>query len=320
MPEPDQTDSNDDESASACSASESAPAAGKNSPATEPRLKRSLLWLSSGLVVAVVIGLFFGFVPTRFRLLGLLAIGQGSVVGLVVGRAAMPLKMHDRRVGSFGGFACGVASVAVAATLWWMGWVAQMEVPEKPRPDVALAAQMLAQIQELEGGDEEQLKAYEETRRQMSKFLDQQTAPPNVEFDDWLAHRASAVVDSRSGAALIGLVELLLAGLAAGCLASSAVAIPFCSTCQAWRRVIRSHTFHSPLPQPLKLLVSDSDEELIAAISAELSACGCNARPVVNLGVETSDGKSPRHLIAAELSDKQFANLKRLLDEAQGMK
>ena len=74
------------------------------------------------------------------------------------------------------------------------------------------------------------------------------------------------------------------------------------------------------MPEPLKLLNSSSAEESIAVISAELLACGCDARPVVNLAIETTDGKSPRQLIAAELSDKQFADLKRLLDEAQGMK
>lgn len=320
MPEMDQTDSNDNESASARSVSESAPATGENSRATETVLKRSLLWLLSGLAIAVVIGLLFGLVPTRFRLLGFLTVGQGCVVGLVVGRAAVPLKMNYRRVGAFGGFACGTVSVAVAATLWWMGWAGQMKMPVKPRPDAVMAAQMLAQMQEPEDGDAEQLKAYEETRRQMSEFLDQQTAPSKVEFNDWLAHRASTVVDSRSGAALIGLVELLLAGLAAGWLARSAVANPFCSACQTWRRVIRSHTFHSPTPQPLRLMVSDSAEESIAAISTELSACGCDARPVVNLAIETTTGKSPRHMIAAELSDEQFTDLKRLLDEAQGMK
>ena len=320
MPKPDQTDSNDDESVSARSVSEATPKTRDNSPTTEPRLKRSLLWLLSGLVIAVVIGLLFGLVPTRFRLLGLLAVGQGCIVGLVIGRAAVPLKMHYQRMGAAGGFVCGVASVAVTATLWWMGWAAQMNVPEKPRPDAALAAQMLAQMDKPVDGDAEQLKAYEETRRQMGEFLDQQTAPLSVELGDWLAHRASAVVESRSGAALIGLVEILLAGLAAGLLARSAVGSPFCSTCQAWRRIIRSHIFPAPIPEPLKLMASSSAEKSIAAISAELSACGCDARPVVNLAVETSDGKSSRHLIPAKLNDEQFAELKRLLDEAQGMK
>jgi F0F1-type ATP synthase assembly protein I len=320
MPDPDQTDSNDDESVSARSVPESTPAAAENSPTTEPRLKPSLLWLLSGLVIAVVIGLLFGFLPTRFRLLGLLAIGQGCAVGLLLGRAAVPLKMHYQRVGALGGFACGVASVAVTATLWWMGWAAQMKMPEQPRPDAALAAQMLAQMEKPVDGDAEQLKAYEETRRQMAEFLEQQTAPPKVELDDWLAHRASAVTDNRVVATLIGLIELLLVGLSAGWLARSTVGSPFCSTCQTWRRVIRSHIFLSPVPEPLKLLNSSSAEESIAVISAELLACGCDARPVVNLAIETTDGKSPRQLIAAELSDKQFADLKRLLDEAQGMK
>ncbi|MFT5327169.1 MAG: hypothetical protein ACI8P0_005058 [Planctomycetaceae bacterium] len=321
MPEPDQTDSNDDGSESARSALESTPAAAReNSPTTEPRLKRSLLWLLSGLAIAVVIGLLFGLVPTRFRLLGLLAVGQGCVVGLMVGRAAVPLKMHYQRMSVAGGFACGVASVVVTAMLWWMGWAAQMKMPKKPRPDAALAAQMLAQMEKPVDGDAEQLKAYEETRQQMAEFLDQQTAPPEVELGDWLAHRASALIESRSSAALIGVIELLLAGIAAGLLARSAVGSPFCSTCQAWRRIIRSHIFPAPIPEPLKLMTASPAEESIAAVSAELSACGCDARPVVNLEIETTNGKSSRHLIPAKLNDEQFAELKRLLDEAQGMK
>ena len=319
MPEPDHTDSNDDESASARAASESTLATGANLSAAEPTLARSLLWLAGGVVIAAVIGILFGFVPTRFRLLGLLAVGQGCVVGLVVSRVAIPLKMHHRRVGAVGGFACGVASVAVAATFLWMGWAAQMKMSEQPRPDAALAAQMLAQMQKPENGDEEQLKAYEETRRQTEEFLKQQTASRSVKFDDWLAHRASAVAGSRVGATLIGLAELLLAGIAAGWLVQSAVAIPFCSTCQTWRRVIRSHVFFSPVPQTLKLMASSSAEESITAISAELSACDCDARPIVNFEIETSTEKSSRHLTAATLSDKQFADLKLLLDEAQGM-
>lgn len=320
MPEPDLADSNNDGAASAIAASESALVVGKNSPGFEPGLRRSLLWLLSGLVIAAAIGVLFGFVPTRFRLLGLLAIGQGCVVGLAVGRAAVPLKMHHRLAGAVGGFACGVASVAVSATLWWLGWAAQMKIPEKPRPDAVLAAQMLAQMQKPTAGDAEQLKAYEETRWQTEEFLKQQTASPSVELDDWLAHRASAVSGSRVGATLIGLAELLLAGIAAGWVVQSAVAIPFCLTCQTWRRVIRSHVFTAPIPQPLKLMASNSAEELITAISAELSACDCDVRPIVNFEIESTTGKTSRQVTAAPLRDEQFADLRRLLDEAQGMK
>tara|TARA_R110002072_G_scaffold302603_1_gene486598 strand:+ start:40366 stop:41325 length:960 start_codon:yes stop_codon:yes gene_type:complete len=319
MPEPDHADSNNDESASARAASESTPAAEKNSPGFEPGLRRSFLWLLSGLFIAAAIGTLFGFVPTRFRLLGLLAVGQGCVVGLAISRVAVPFKMHFRRVGAVGGFACGVASVAVAATLWWMGWAAQMKIPGKPRPDAALAAQMLAQMQKPEDGDEEQLKAYKETRRQTEEFLKQQTAPPSVELSDWLAHRVSVVSESRVVATLTGLAELLLAGIAAGWLARSAGANPFCSTCQTWRRVIRSHLFSAPVPESLKQMASDSAEASIAAISVELSACDCDVRPVVNFEIETSE-KLSRHLTRVRLSDEQFADLKRLLDEAQGMK
>ncbi|NQV26927.1 MAG: hypothetical protein HQ518_21465 [Rhodopirellula sp.] len=292
--------------------------AGENMRTTEPRLKRSLLWFASGLAIAVAIGLLFGFVPTRFRLLGLLAVGQGCVVGALLGRAAVPLKMHDPRLGACGGFVCGVSSVGVTAAFWWAVWAAEAKKPEQPRPDAALVARMLAQMPKPADGDEEQLKAYEENRRQMTGFLERQTAPPEVELGDWLAHRASAVVDYRAAATLIGLLELILAGVAAGLLARISVGAPFCSTCQTWRRVIRSHLFPAPVPEPLRQLLPDRAPESILSVAAEFSACGCDARPTINLSLETTDRKTQP--IAVVLNDEQFADLKRLLDEAQGMK
>jgi hypothetical protein len=286
---------------------------------SEPRLLRSVLWLASGLAIAIVVGLLFAQVPTRFRLIGLLAIVQGCVVGWGLGRAALPLRMHSPQTGAFGGFAGGALSAVVASVLCWQAWAAPIKMPPQPRPDVALTAQMLAQMQKPDDGDQEQLKAYEETRQQMLKFLEQENAPPQIEFDDWLIHRSSALAANRNVARLIGLAELMLAGIAAGFFARRGVSAPFCSACQNWRRIIRSQIFPAPVPETLRLMISGPDQASIVAIAAELSACGCDARPAVNLNLETIEQRSQKQWSSADLSDEQFADLRRLMDEAQGM-
>lgn len=297
----------------------SEPETNSNKAESEPRLKRSVAWLVTGLILAAVAGQLFGFVPTRIRLLGLFAIGQGCAVGLLLGRTAIPLKMHYPTSGIVGGFVCGASSVAVTGVVWWLNWAAQMKMPEAPRPDTALAAQMLAQMKEPPNGDAEQQKAYEETRRQMSEYIAEQTAPPKVGFTDWLTHRSSAVTDDRAFASVIGLIEVLLAGVAAGWLTRSAVKAPFCQSCQAWKRVVRSHHFAMPLPEELALLISDVAEHPAATVSVNLSSCDCVTRPVVDLQIEPSGGSPQRELLAVSLGDEQFSTLKRLLDEGQGM-
>jgi hypothetical protein len=327
MPEPDQTNPN--ELANDGTASEIHPAAlssGRDASAEpqlrirDPLLPRLLMWLATGVAIAFVAGLLASAVPPRFRLLGLLAIAQGGAIGAVLGRAALPMKMHYSRIGASGGVVCGIGSVLVTAAFWWQAWATQIQQPVPPRPDAVIAAQMIAQMPKPTAGDTKQLKAYEETRQNLQAFLDAEAAPPETGFDDWLIHRASALVTDRNLAVLIGLAELLLAGISAAWFARQAVSTPFCLTCQNWRRTIRFQNFFSPLPESLRLMIPEPDRQTAGLVTAELSACGCEARPIVNLDIEMTDRQLGKRLKTLALSDEQFAELKRLMDEAQGMK
>jgi hypothetical protein len=317
MPDSDQTDSN----ASPASKPDSQSAAGASAPdsgaASEPVVLRFLSWLGVSVVLAILAGALFSAMPTRFRLLGLLEIAQGAAVGAVVGQVARPFKLHYAKLAVFGGFVAGAASIAVTAILWWKSWAGQLEQSTKPRPDAAIAAQMLAQMKEPDGADPEQLKAYEESRRQFSEFLDAEAAPPESDFAAWLAHRASLLKTGPTAAIALGLLELLLAGAASSLFAKAAANSPFCSHCQNWRRIVRSQTFADPFPESLTVVVSRSELESVTAATVELSACECKQRPLVNL--QLSSRNAGQQLPDVDLSEQQFSELKRLLDEAQGM-
>ena len=274
-------------------------------------------WLGISLILAILLGSMFSALPTRFRLLGLLGIAQGFAVGEVIGQAAKPFRMHLSKLAAIGGFVAGAASVLMTAVLWWQSWAKQLEQSVTPRPDAAIAAQMLDQMKEPDGADPEQLKAYEESRRRFSEFLDAEAAPPESDFAAWLVHRASLLKAGRTTAIALGLLELLLAGAASSLLARAAANSPFCSLCQNWRRVVRSQSFAAPLPASLRLAITDSELESVTGATVELSACDCKQRPLVILQL-TSRG-DVRQLPDVDLPEQQFSELKRLLDEAQGM-
>lgn len=317
MPDSDQTVSNASpigKSDSQCATGESVSDSGVS---IEPVALRFLSWLGVSVVLAILIGVLFSAMPARFRLLGLLGIAQGIVVGAVVAQVARPFKLHSTKLAVVGGFVAGAASFAVTAILWWQGWAEQLNQPTKPRPNAAIAAQMLAQMKKPDGNDPEQLKAYEESRRQFSEFLDAEAAPPATDFAAWLVHRASLLKTGPAAATAIGLLELLLAGVASSVIVRATANSPFCAKCQSWRRVVRSQTFSAPLPESLALTVSDSETDSVTSATIELSACDCKQRPLVNL--QLSSQKSGRQLPDVDLSEQQFSELKRLLDEAQGM-
>lgn len=274
-------------------------------------------WLGVSLVLALLLGVVFSALPARFRLLGLLGIAQGFAVGAVISPVTKPFRMHLSKLAAIGGFVAGAASVTFTAILWWNSWAKQLEQSVKPRPDAALAAQMLAQMKEPEDADPEQLKAYNESRRQFSEFLDAEAAPPETDFAAWLAHRASSLTMEPTAAIGIGLLELLLAGVASSLIARSTADAPFCSKCQNWRRVVRSQAFAGPLPDSLTTAVSGSELESVTGATVDLSACNCKQRPRVNLQVLSRN--SVRQFNDVDLSDHEFSELKRQLDEAQGM-
>ena len=306
MPDSDQTDSN------------ASPVGKPDSDASpEPVALRFLSWLGVTIVLAIMAGGLFSATPPRFRLLSLLGIIQGAAVGAVVGQAARLLKLHYAKLAAIGGFVTGAASVAVTAILWWQSWAQQLEQSVKPRPDAAIAAQMLAQMKEPEAADPEQLKAYEESRRQFTEFLDAEAAPPESDFAAWLTHRASSLKTGSTAAIALGLLELLLAGAASSVLARASATSPFCSQCQSWRRVVRSQAFNAPLPESLTTAISASELESVTGATVELSACDCKQRPLVNL--QLLSRKAARHLPDVDLSESQFSELKRQLDEVQGM-
>jgi hypothetical protein len=323
MPDSDQTDSNDDSLDTPSEPATLSTQPSDDDSAVASNLSRSGAgmrfcgWLGASLFLAVLLGVVFSALPARFRLLGLLGIAQGFAVGAVIGPAAKPFRMNLSKLAGTGGFVAGAASVVVTAILWWQGWAKQLEQSVKPRPDAALAAQMLAQMKEPDGADPEQLKAYEESRRQFSEFLDAEAAPPESDFAAWLTHRASSLKAGPTAAVAFGLLELLLAGAASSLLARAAANSPFCSQCQSWRRVVRSQTFAAPLPESLTATISDSELEPITAAMVEFSACGCKQRPLVNL--QLSSRNDVRQLPDVDLSEQQFSELKRLLDEVQGM-
>lgn len=304
MPDSDQTNSNDD---SAVTSTHSKSSAGL----------RFCGWLGVSLVLAFLVGVVFSALPARFRLLGLLGIAQGLAVGAVIGPATRPFRMHLSTLAAIGGFVAGAASVVVTAVLWWQSWAKQLEQAVTPRPDAAIAAQMLAQMKEPEDADSEQLKAYEESRRQFSEFIDAEAAPPESDFPAWLAHRASSLTTEPTAAIGIGLLELLLAGGASSLLVRGAANSPFCSQCQNWRRVVRSQTFVAPLPAELSALLADFSQDSETSASIQLLGCECQCRPVVN--VDCVGGCAGQKLADIRMTEDQFLNLSQLIDEAQGI-
>ncbi len=323
MPDSDQTESNDDSLDTPSEPDKlSVPRSDDDSVVASTHSQsavglRFCGWLGVSLVLAILFGVVFSAMPARFRLLGLLGIAQGFAVGAVIGPVAKPFRVHLSKLAALGGFVAGAASVVVTAILWWQGWAEQLQQSTKPRPDAALVARMLAQMKKPDGADPEQLKAYEESRRQFSEFLDAEAAPPETDFAAWLAHRASLLKTGPTAAIAIGLLELLLAGAASSLIARAAASSPFCSKCQAWRHVVRSQAFAAPLPESLNEAVSQAELESVTAATVELSACECKQRPLVNLQVSSQN--AVRQLLDVDLSEQQFSELKRLLDEAQGM-
>ena len=317
MPNDDQTVPNTSPADDPDALGNPADSAPDSTTANEAVVLRFLSWLGVSIVLAILVGVLFSAMPARFRLLGLLGVVQGAAVGAVIGQAVKPFKLHYAKLAVVGGFLAGAASVVVTANLWWQGWTKQLEQSTKPRPDAAMAAQMLAQMKEPEDADPEQLKAYDESRRQFSEFLDAEAAPPESDFAAWLTHRASLLKTGPAAAIAIGLVELLLAGVAAALPARAAANSPFCSQCENWRRVVRSQTFAAPLPESLTTAVSGSELESVTGTTVGLSACNCKQRPRVNLQVLSRN--SIRQFNDVDLSDHEFSELKRQLDEAQGM-
>ena len=317
MPDSDQTDSN----ASPIGKSDSQSATGESAPdsdaLSEPVALRFLTWLGVSIVLAILVGILFSTMPARFRLLGLLGIAQGIAVGAVVCQVARPFKLHYAKLAVIGGFLTGAASVAVTAILWWQGWAEQLKQPTKPRPDAALAAQMLAQMKKPDSADPEQLNAYEESRRLFSEFLDAESAPPETDFSAWLVHRASLLITGPTAAVAIGLLELLLAGAASSLLARSSAISPFCSKCQNWRRVVRSQSFSAPLPADLNSIVPDLPPSSQTTIAIHLAGCECQCRPAVN--VDIAVGTARQKLTDVSLTEDQFLDVIQLLDEAQGI-
>jgi len=320
MPDSDQTDSNASPVGKPDSQSATGESVADSDVSSEPVALRFLSWFGVSVVLALLLGVLFSAMPARFRLLGLLGIAQGVAVGALAGQVARPFKLHYAKLSVPGGFVAGTASVAITAILWWQGWAKQLEQSVKPRPDAALAAQMLAQMKKMkepDGSDPEQLKAYEESRRQFTEFLGAEAALPESDFAAWLAHRASSLKTGSTAAIALGLLELLLAGAASSVLARASATSPFCSQCQSWRRVVRSQAFNAPLPESLTTAISASELESVTGATVELSACDCKQRPLVNL--QLLSRKAARHLPDVDLSESQFSELKRQLDEVQGM-
>lgn len=289
-------------------------------PAGSFRLQavRFFAWLGVSLIVALLAGALFAATPARFRLLGLSGIAQGLMVGVALGAAVRLLKMRQARLAVAGGFLAGAISSAVTATLLWQSWVRQLDQSTEPRPDVAIAAQMLARMKPPDRADAEQLEAYEQSRRQFAEFIDSQAEPPESGFTKWLVHRTSALNVGMNTATSLALLELLAASIASALVTGRAAAAPFCPHCQTWRRLVRSQTFSAPLPEPLlDVFTKDTLPDTTDLATVQLSACDCKQRPLVNLDVVS--GRQSQKMWSRKLSENQFLNLKRLLDEAQGM-
>lgn len=312
-----QTDSNDPALGVLDSQSSASGAATESGVPKEAIALRFLGWLGVSVLLALLVGLMFSTLTARFRLIGLMGIIQGAAVGAAIGQAGRPFKLHYAKLAAMGGFVAGGISVAVTVTLWWQAWAKQLDQSVKPRPDAAIAAQMLAQMKKPESSDPEQLKTYEESRRQFSEFLDSQTSSSDNNFLAWLTHRTSILKIGSNKAAAVGLLEFLLACGASALIARGMARSPFCLQCQNWRSIVRSHSFSAPLPEPLKITVKDGELNSITSATVELSTCGCEQRPLVN--IQWSSRNSVRQIADIDLSDQQFLDLKRLLDEAQGM-
>ena len=287
---------------------------------SEPVLRRVLCWLTAGMVVAVLASTLLALLPARVRLLGLFAVIEGSLVGLVLGRAAQSLKMHYRRTALVGGGIAGALSVMVTSVLWWQNWSAVKE-EVKPKPEAAIAAQMLEQLPEPDDSDPEAVRSYEQSRAHLEAFLQSESDPGSRHFGDWLVHRATPLSTNRIAAIGLWGLELMLAGVATGWLVKRQASRPFCAVCQSWRQVVRVQEFADPVPDRLRWIVPELITESTSAVTVGLSGCGCRRRrPDVSFDVEGVGNQQEKRLRGVELSDHQFGELKALLDEAQGMK
>lgn len=243
---------------------------------------------------------------------------QGLVVGAAIGAAVRVFRIHHSRLVSGGAFLAGVASFTVTLLLSWQSWATQLRQARESRPDAAMVAQMLARMEPPPGSESEQLEAYENTRRQFAEFLESHSAKPDSDLRTWLVHRASSLSVRADVAVSLVLIELILAGVACSLVAGKAAAQPFCMHCRNWRRVIRSHSFAAPLSESFRDVFGNdllpNDAELA---TVELSGCGCQQRPHIQLSV--IDSQQNLKADRVELSESGFQNLKRLLDEAQSM-
>lgn len=279
---------------------------------------RLTAWLGVSLAVALLVGALFAETPARFRLLGLSGIAQGLILGVVLAAATRLLKMCQPPLANAGGFLAGAISISLTAALLWHSWTQQLDEARKTSPDAAMAAQMLARMQPPDDADPEQMEAYEQSRRQFSEFMAAQSEPPESGFTNWLVHRVSSLNVGRTAAVSLALLELLAGSIAAALLTGRSAAAPFCPRCQIWRRLVRSQTFSAPLPSAIgNVFGEDSLPENADLATVQLSACNCKQRPLVNLDVGA--GSQSQKKRSLELSEKQFRELKQLLDEAQGM-
>lgn len=103
----------------------------------------SWIWISLG--VAACLGLLLGQVPSRVRLLGLFAVGEGVLVGLSCGywaqrdNAARCMR-SSVLVGAF-----GVAAFTGTSALWWRQYAHALERDYQAVPPNMLAMQLQSQ-------------------------------------------------------------------------------------------------------------------------------------------------------------------------------
>jgi hypothetical protein len=278
------------------------------------RSHRTACWLAAVLITGAVGGLVASIAPPRLRLIGLFAIALGAVLGWLAGRLALTLRMPSRRVAVLGGLLTGATGCIVATILHWQAFSRELKAAEKPSAGQALVARMLQAAEQNAPTDPESQAALAEFRSSAARALDERRN--HRSFRGYLSHRiASLGLTGVLPAALWG-IEVLLAG-AAGALVIRPVANrPFCSRCDDFLTVRRTHRFQVPFPAPLTDLLPEIADATDGHITLELLTCSCQeTSPEIEFtAIHEAAGRTTAG--RREVTRDEFRTLSRLMDAA----
>ncbi|MBI1314884.1 hypothetical protein GC176_26615 [bacterium] len=277
---------------------------------------RTACWLAAVVLTGAVGGLVASIAPPRLRLIGLFAVALGASLGWLAGLQAVTLRMPSRRIALIGGLLTGTAGYIIVTLLNWQSYARELQVAEKPDAGQALVANMLKSASEAGAHDAEAETAFAEFRDSARRAIEE--AQQRRNFGGFLMHRAAKLHLSRALAVGLWGVEILLAAMAAAFVAVRPTRLPYCSQCEHFLTVSRTHRFNSPVPDDLKSLVQLPDLSE-SAVTVRLLRCRCPEQtPRVQL--EIADKGSGRGVtMTSDCSPDEVRKISRLLDNTEGL-